>query len=420
MLANLGAVLRIADFRRLVGVTTVSQLGDRLTHMLLITLIAVARPGRLFGYSEGALVFALPTLLLCPVVGVLVDRWSKRRTLAFTHFIQSGLLLATPLAIHLTGSFLPFWVALFLFFGLDLFNNTAAPALLPRLVGERRVLAANSASLALARVATIAGMVVGGFLLNWVGWNAGLVINAGTHLTAGLLALTIVAREPVAPAAAGSLGRALSSALRGFGRELAEVLRLVAVNRLIAFVLASIIVSTFISAVSYTVLIFLVQQVMGHGTAGVGIFAGVLAVGMVAGAVVIGLFPDNVNRPLLVLLSVLAFGLLFTVGWFHLSVPFLVAAALFSGVTFSWLGVVQTTMLQEQAAPGIRARIFAVREFVNNATFIASALLVGLYGDFTSYRHALAGIGLALIVLAALGFIFTRGMRGVDAGPVSD
>ncbi|MFO7638592.1 MAG: MFS transporter [bacterium] len=405
MAANLGPVLRIPDFRRLVAVTSVSQFGDRLTHMLLITLIAVDRPGRLFGYAEGALVFALPTLLLCPVAGVLVDRWDRRRVLAFTHFAQSGLLFATPVAIWLSGSFTPFWIALFLFFGLDLFNNTAAPALLPVLVGEQRVLAANSANLALARVATILGMLLGGFLVQWVGWNIGLLINAVTHLTAGFVALSIATRAATSPGT-----NPLKRTLVAFASDLAEVLRLVMSNRLIAFVLASIVISTLISAVSYTVLIFLVQQVLGFGTAGVGVLAGVLAVGMVAGALSLGFVPDKIDRPMVIVGAVTLYGLLFIVGWFHISVPFLVATALLAGLSFSWLGVVQATMLQEQAAPDIRARVFSVREFITNATFIASALLVGLFGDLTSYRHALAAIGIILVLLAAGGLLLLRGM----------
>jgi MFS family permease len=415
MVANPGTVLRIPDFRRLVAVTTISQFGDRLTHMLLITLIAAARPGRLLGYAEGALVFALPTLLLTPVAGVLVDRWDKRKTLATTHLIQSAVLFVTPLAAWLARSYWPCWVAMFIFFGLDLFNNTAAPALLPAVVGEHGILAANSASLALARVATILGMVLGGFLVPWLGWSAGLAVNASTHLAAGLVAYSIVTRLR-APADASPLGRSLAAAVGRFGRELAAVGRLVARSRLIAFVLASTVVSVFISAVAYTVLIYLVQQVLGKGTVGVGVFAGIIAVGMVGGAVVMGFLPGRVNRPMVILAAILLYGLLFIAGWFRVSVPFLVFVALLAGVSYSWLGVVQNTILQEEAAPEARARVFATREFIGNATFITSAVAVGLFGDLTSWRHALAGIGGVLVLLAVLGFLFVRGIRRAEPG----
>jgi len=205
-----------------------------------------------------------------------------------------------------------------------------------------------------------------------------------------------------------SFGTAVSSAFGRFFRELGEVLRLVARSRVIGFVLASIVVSTFISAVSYTVLIFMVQQVLGLGTAGVGVFAGILAVGMIGGALSMGFVPQNINRQLVIVVTVLLYGLLFVLGWFHVSTGFLVAVALLSGVSFSWLSIVQSTILQEETTDEIRARIFSTREFIVNATFIVSTVTVGLVGDMTSYRRLLPVIGFVLIVLAVSGFLFIR------------
>ncbi|MBM3308201.1 MAG: MFS transporter [Candidatus Eisenbacteria bacterium] len=411
---SMRSVLGIPDVRRLIFVTTMSQLGDRLTHMLLITVIALVRPGRLMGYSEGALVFSLPTLLLCPVVGVLVDRWDRRRVLGITHLIQSGVLLVTPLVIRLTGSFVPFWVALFVFFGLDLFNNTAGPSLLPVLAGERRLVAANSAQLAFGRAATIVGMLAGGVLIAWVGWSAGLVINALTHLSAGVAAFAISPLRKATPRPGEPsipVARELAGAAGRFLAEFAELLSLVSHNRRVAFVLASIVVSTFVSAASYTILIYLVQQVLGLGTAGVGALAGVLAFGMVAGAAGMSLLPEDVNRKRAICAFVLVHGLPFVIGRFHLSLPFIVVAALVSGAAYSGLGVLQNTMLQEEAEPGIRARVFSAREFITNATFIVSTLVIGLAGEVAPWRSLLLFIGLALVLLSLTGLVWSRNDR---------
>jgi DHA3 family macrolide efflux protein-like MFS transporter len=411
MLGRFGRTLAIPDLRRLVFSTTISQLGDRLTHMLLISLIALSRPGSLLGYSQGALAFALPTLLLSPFVGVLVDRWDKRRVLAITHFIQSGLLLVTPLLIVLSGSFIPFWVALFLFFGLDVFNNTAHPALLPALVPEDHILAANSVNLTFARAATVAGMVIGGYLIRWVGWKLGIMIDASTHFVAGLFALSIATR--LAGTSAAPVRGEIRTALPRFFAELREVLQLVGRDRLVALVMGSIVASTFVSAVAYTVLIFLVQQKLGLGTAGVGIFTGIIAVGMIAGAASMSALPQNVNRPLVVVGVIILFGILFVAGWFHVSIPFLAVVALIVGVAYSWLGVVQNTILQEQVSPGIRGRIFSTHSVITNATFIATTLLIGALGELTSYRVVFPVAGLILVAAGAAGLVFVKRTGGL-------
>ena len=423
------SVLRIRNFSLLTASCSLSQLGDRLTHMLLITVIAVSHPGKLMAYSTGSLAFVIPTMLLAPIAGVLVDRWDKRRVLGFTHVIQAGLWVAATFLIIALKSFVPFWVALFIFFGLDVFNNTSVPALMPQLVARRKLLTANSVNLTFCRVATVLGMVAGGFLIKWTGWKYGLFINASTHLTAGLFALAIsgvfVSRRlspsvpgprPLTPAP--SLPGLVAHAFRQLFTDLAEVVRVIGRNRLVGFVLASIVVTMFISSVSYTVLIYIVQQVLKLGTGGVGLFAGVLAVGMIAGAAGLSFIRRRINQPMVVVFVILLYGLLFLASPWLVTVWFICVIALVAGVAFSWLGVVQNTMLQEEVPEEIRGRIFSTREFVTNITFLLTTLFIGALGDLTSYRTVLVTSGAVLCVLAVLGWVLVRTMphRGTDLG----
>ncbi|GEM_PF-342314 len=409
MASRLAAVFRNRNILLLAFSGAMSQLGDRLSHMLLITIIGVSNPGKLLAYSSGSLTFVLPTLILSPIAGVLVDHWNKRLTIARTHFLQTAVLALTPLAINLTHSYTPFWIALAIFFGLDIFNNTANPALLPSLVQKDEILAANSISLFFSRIATVLGMVIGGFLIKWVGWQKGIWIDATCHLIAGVIVLNI-GLSPTSPQTATSITHPpapfislITRAFIQFFRDLTEVIQLIFVNFTVAFVLTSIVISTFISAVAYTILIFLVQQVLGMGTAGVGIFAGILAVGMIAGALLIGLLSSNISRPLIVTGVIIVYGILFLIGYWLITLWFMILVALIAGIAFSWLGVVQNTMLQEEVDERIRGRIFSSREFITNATFLSTTLAIGTFGDLTSYRLALIFIGIALILFGITG-----------------
>jgi MFS family permease len=421
MSRGFASVLRIRNFSLLVASCSLSQLGDRLTHMLLITVIAVAQPGKLMAYSTGSLAFVIPTMLLAPIAGVLVDRWDKRKVVGFTHLIQSGLLFTTAFLMIALKSFAPFWVALFIFFALDVFNNTSVPALMPQLVARRKLLVANSVSLTFSRVATVFGMVVGGFLIRWAGWKYGLFITASTHLTAGLLALalagTFIAHRGVVADGAPAYGRSgsvrglVSRAFRQLFHDLAEVIRVVGRDRLVAFVMASVVVTMFVSSVSYTVLIYVVQQVLKLGTGGVGLFAGVLAVGMIAGAASMSYIRQRINKPRVVVVVILLYGFLFLASPWLITVWFMIVIALVAGVAFSWLGVVQNTMLQEEVPEEIRGRIFSTREFITNVTFLLTTLFIGTLGDLTSYKIVLVAIGAVLCTLAVLGWVFVRVMQ---------
>jgi MFS family permease len=266
-------------------------------------------------------------------------------------------------------------------------------------------------------------MVVGGFLVKWTGWKYGIFINASTHLTAGLLALgmsgVFIAHRGLAAdssqlTASGqreSVWDLVAHAFRQLFIDIAEVVRVVGRNRLVGFVMASLIVTQFISSVSYTILIYLVQQVLKLGTGGVGVFAAFLAVGMVAGAVSMSFIQKRINQPMVVIVSILLYGLMFLASPWLITVWYMIVIALVAGVAFSWLGVVQNTMLQEEVPAEIRGRIFSTREFVTNIAFLLTTLFIGTLGDLTSYRIVLVAIGAVLTAVAAIGWMFVRAMQ---------
>jgi MFS family permease len=428
MSRGFASVLRIKNFSLLTASCSMSQFGDRLTQMLLITAIALAAPGKLMAYSTGSMAFVIPTMLFAPIAGVLADRWDKRKIIGFAHITQFAILTAAAFLIIALKSFVPFWVALFIFYGLDVFNNTSVPALIPQLVAKRKLLVANSVNLTFARVATVLGMVLGGFLIKWTGWKYGMFINASTHLTAGLLALgmsgVFIGHRWLAPGTSWLPDQAPRESVWGLTRrsfrqlfsDLAEVTRVVGRDRLVAFVMASVVVTMFVSSVSYTVLIYLVQQVLKLGTGGVGMFAGVLAVGMIAGAASMSYVRRRINQPLVVALMILLYGLLFLASPWLITVWFMTVVALVAGIAFSWLGVVQNTMLQEEVSHEIRGRIFSTREFITNVAFLLTTLFIGALGDLTTYKTVLVAIGVALTLIAVGGLFFIRTLRPATAG----
>jgi len=209
----------------------------------------------------------------------------------------------------------------------------------------------------------------------------------------------------------------VSRAFRQLFHDLAEVIRVVGRDRLVAFVMASVVVTMFISSVSYTVLIYVVQQVLRLGTGGVGLFAGVLAVGMIAGAASMSYIRQRINQPMVVVVVILLYGLLFLASPWLITVWFMIVVALVAGVAFSWLGVVQSTMLQEEVPEEIRGRIFSTREFITNVAFLLTTLFIGALGDLTSYKTVLVAIGAVLCTLAVLGWVFVRVMQRPTTKP---
>ena len=119
----------------------------------------------------------------------------------------------------------------------------------------------------------------------------------------------------------------------------------------------------------------------------------------------------RINQPLVVALMILLYGLLFLASPWLITVWFMIVVALIAGIAFSWLGVVQNTMLQEEVSVDIRGRIFSTREFITNVAFLLTTLFIGALGDLTSYRIVLVAIGASLTLIAVGGLFFVRTLR---------
>jgi len=387
---------------------TVSQFGDRLTHMLLITLIGITAPGKVSAFSGASLTFTLPVIIFSPLIGVLVDHWSRRKIMVRAHVIQAIILVSTPFLIKLTHSYLPFWIIITMFFTIDVFNNTAKPSLMPHLVAHRKLLAANSLDQFLARFATVGGMIIGGFLIAKIGWQWGFIFNASMHFTAGMLIFGIAKSADYKPVQISQPKISIAGTFSILAKDVKEIIALMKKDRIVLIVLGSFAVMTFIASVSYTILIFMVQQILNWGTQGVGIMSGILAVGMIVGALGLGLFPIKFNKLYIVITGLFLYGLLFAIGPFFISRLFIIIIALFGGIIFSLITVAQNTILQEQITTQIRGRIFGIKEFFGNITFILTAVIIGVFSDLTSYKIVLFVVGLILIIVSVLTYFSTQ------------
>lgn len=441
---------------------TVSQLGDRLTYMAIITLIGIIAPGRISAFSEFSATFTLPIIILSPFVGVVIDHSNKQRVMFRCHLIQSALIFIAPTFIMLTRSMTPVWILVVLFYSLEVFNNTSRNSVVPDLVDYGDLVPANSIINTLSRIATFIGMVGGGYLIANIGWRYGFYVNATTHLIAGTLALGMGARmlfEPVRKFEF-SLTRELRKSFNLFLADLKELGILLTKDRMVVFVMLSVLVLPFVAAVAHTVLVFLVQQQFELGTAGVGIFGGIIGIGMLNGAIlmghigkrrislgeillyavsiialffvqkkfgfgnnvaigiiaaavcvcraVMGYFGKQVSRGTIILYSVAALAVSLFIGPFFVTPFFLYVIAFVSGAIFSFIGISQDTILQEDVMKGIRGRIFATKEFILNLTLLLSAILVGIMSSFLKPYSIIRVAGIFLLVVLAFAVIIYR------------
>lgn len=386
---------------------TISQLGDRLTHMVIITLIGTMFPGRISAFSEFALTWSLPVVILSPFAGVIIDHWNKQQIMFRCHIAQTILIVITPVTVILTKSSMPIWILVILFFSLELFNNASRNAVVPDLVGYKDLVPANSLIIVFARIATFLGMVGGGYLIKWVGWQLGFYIDASTHFVAGLLVLGMGAPSLFAPVKKFefSLIHELKKSFFRFMADLKELGILLSKDRAVIFVMISVAILPFVASIAYTVLVFLVQQSFGLGTTGVGWFGGIIGIGMLIGGILMGIFGKRVNRGYIIIASIAIMAIVFLVGPFVVTPVYMYSVALLVGMLFSFIGISQDTILQEDVLKHIRGRIFATKEFVINVTIVISVSIVGVISNWFKPYTILLGVGIFLLTIAILSLL---------------
>jgi Na+/melibiose symporter-like transporter len=130
----------------------------------------------------------LPRVVLGSVAGVFVDRWDRKRTMVAADLLRAIALL--PLLAVASADLLWLLYLVRLLTGtLSLFFSPAESALLPRLVGEDRLVTANALNALNDNLGRLVGPAVGGLLYASSGLGAVVVGDAATFLvSAGCIA----------------------------------------------------------------------------------------------------------------------------------------------------------------------------------------------------------------------------------------
>lgn len=187
-----------------VGQST-SQLGSWLLTIAL-PLYVEATTGSAISTGFTFVSSLVPGLVLGPVAGALVDRWNRRRTMVVVDLAQAAL-LTVLLEPHAHPAV---WVIDLVAVGqscLSQFYGPAGTALLPALVPEAKLAAANSALSAGSQLAMLAGPALGGFLFARAGLRVSVALDLASFVVSAATIWSLRSRAlrppPSPPAPAG-------------------------------------------------------------------------------------------------------------------------------------------------------------------------------------------------------------------------
>ena len=381
-------------FQRLAGANLCAQSAEQIS-LAAVPIVAVLA----FGAGPGeigllATAQTLPFLLLSIPAGLLADRWSRRRLMVLAEVLRAASLVALLFAT-LFGQLSLALLALLGFVGAagTVGFSVAAPSLVPSLVPQAALGAANS-RLELARsIAFAAGPALAGALVAWAGAASAFVLAA--VLSAAAVALLL--RLPEAPRGAPRT--------RNLTAELRDGARLVwrhALLRPILFTAIAWNIAWFVLQAAY---VPYAMRSLGLNASGVGVTLACYGAGMVVGA----LLAARVLRAL-------PFGRAILVGPFTSVAASLVMAAtvlrptgVLAAISFFMFGAgpilwaITSTTLRQTVTPGaMLGQVSAIFLTVNTGVRPIGAALGGAIG--AAYGEQ------ACLIIAALGFVVQAGV----------
>ncbi|GAA3500961.1 MFS transporter [Streptomyces prasinosporus] len=386
MNTGLRQVFALPGYRRLWFARTASAWGDAFATVAL-SLLVWERTGSGLGVAGVVAAEIAPVLLLAPVAGVVVDRLAPVRVMVIADLARMLLAAALPLVDHSVPGI---YAVAFAMSGASAFFNPAAGAVLPALVDEEELIAANSGIWTAAVLSQIVLAPAAGLVVAAIGYGPAFWMNAASFAaSAAVLARLRLPRRPV------------GATRGGFWRQARDGIGVLAGHRVLRALAAGQGLAALSAGATSALLVVLVRDRLGLGPSGYGMALASIGVGAAAGPLLLTRYVSDPHRPAFVfgpyLLRAVVDAVLALV-----RVPVVALGSLAGyGVATSTGAVTFNSLLQAKTPPAARGRVFAAFDLIWQLGRLASLALGGWLADAAGIT-AVYAIGAALLAAAAL------------------
>jgi MFS family permease len=394
-----GQVVRSPSYFPLWLAQLLSGFGDTLHYIALVVLV-YQLTGE--GTAVAVLVAAeiLPVLLLAPIAGVVIDRFSRKRVLIGADLFRAALVLSL---VWPQGVWQAYAVAAAVVAGNTFFNPTVQ-AVIPALTTREQRLAANSVSWSTGRLVQIVGAAVAGGLVATTGTGPAFALNAASFVASAVLIATLAI-----PPHAGEVAR---EATRGLGNYLADARRGLAFalrDRFVSRLLGVQSLASFGVGATGAMLVVLAERHLGLPPAGFAWLIGAIGVGALLGP----LIPNALARDYRDVRWLFVPYVIRGVGDVLLAIftplPIALLILFVYGLNTSAGFVVFSSVVQDAVPDEVRGRVYTLLDVTWNGMRLLSLVAGGFVVDRFGVQPVFWGGGLILVLAGLLGLMLLRG-----------
>jgi MFS family permease len=392
-------VLALPGARALIGASAASQIGNWVYNAALLGYVYSATHSAVW-VGAATICRGLPYVLFGPLGGVVADRYPRRTVLLAGDALRTLLMAAIAATVAGAGPVALVIALTALASTAGCAEKAATMALLPRLVGEVRLGAANALLHTVQALGVVIGPAIGAILLavapSWVAFAA----NGATFAASALLISAI--RPDRAPA-----GRHTS----GVG-QLAAGMRTVRTTAFALWLIVAMAMAEFTYGAQTVQLVVYARQSLGLGSGGYGVLLTAAGVGGLVSAVVNGRLATGKQVSLIVIVagSLACAAQLAYAGVQALTIALVVTVIGSAGLVSCQ--VVGETALARIVPRDALGRVIGIFSAGSRIAIISGAVLASVLVASTSLRASLLTLGAAATLITLLCGL---GLRGLDA-----
>ncbi len=357
--------------------------------------------------SFASLVGFMPYAVFGPVIGVLVDRYDRKKIMIGADLIiaAAGALLA-GIAFYME---LPVWMVMVILFIRSIgtaFHSPALSAVTPLLVPEKQLTKCAGYSQSLQSVSYILSPAAAAFLYSIWELNAIIALDVlGAVIACITVALVCIPK----------LNMEQQSLKRNFMKEMKEGLVVLRENKGLFALLLIGTLYMFVYMPINALYPLISVKYFGGTPVHVSITEIAYASGMLAGGLIIGLFGGFKKRIVLITASIFMMGTSLTIAGLLPPSGFVVfvVCCIIMGLSVPFYSGVQTALFQERIKPEYLGRVFSLTGSIMSLAMPVGLILSGFFADWIGVNHWFLISGILVIGTAVICPLVTE-VRNLD------
>ncbi len=408
------ALMRDPSFRWMTAGGAISMLGDQFT-LLAMPWLVLSMTGDPLMLGIVIALASIPRALFILIGGALVDRYSPKRVLMLTKYVNTVLLTLLAVLVMTHALTLPILCALALAVGLaSAFSIPSSTSMTPQVVPREQLATANGVMMVLRQFSMFAGPLLAGSLIAVAGDAAGNGMRDARGLglvflfdaCSFILSAWTLSKVRVLPAVVAQPVPPSQNVLRLVAEGLRYCWNDDSLRTCFAYWAA---VAFFVSGPIQVAIPVLATQ-LSHGAMSFGLLVGANGFGTLIGALALNINPrlriGRIGLAMLIIDGVI--GTLFIPLGLITSTSQGVLLLLLIGTLGGFLQVTVFTWLMRHTAPPMMGRTMALFMFIFMGVAPMSAALTGWLMRYVTLAQIFAGAGGMLVFCVLIAFITSR------------